>query len=226
MDGERNKILVDIGELAEDAGERGDALFPGGAVEADRGRGLAEGDLRSLLAEVGRRVFFFGADLGLGFDAEIVVNGVAIASVCGEPKGAGDGLSIIGEWELDAVDGGFAMAAMGVVERGRADANLDVRGADMVCIGTDDGAKLGSDGDHVSVCDGVAEEIRRELLFVALLAEGNESAMELVTHRVKQDGRALSVRERSEGSEQEDGDCGRCMKEAPERGNEAEWHIG
>ena len=77
-------------------------LFPGGAVDHDEGRRLADRHLRRFPAEVGRGVFFFGAHLGFGFDAEIVVEGIAIAGVGGEPEGTGERFAVVGERELQS----------------------------------------------------------------------------------------------------------------------------
>ena len=82
--------------------------------------------LRRLLAEIGRGVFFLGADLGLGLDAEVVIEGGAVAGVGGEPEGTRESFAVVAERKLQAVDGRAAMRAVGVVELGRADADLHV----------------------------------------------------------------------------------------------------
>ena len=129
----------------------------------DRRSGLGDGDLRRLFGEVGRGVFFFGTDLGFGFDAKIVVDGVAVAGVGGEPQGAGERLAIVGEGQLEAVDGRAAMVAVGVVEVRRAEADLHVGDADMIFRAADESAVLGANQDGVGIADGVTEEVGRKL---------------------------------------------------------------
>ena len=85
--------------------------------------------MRGLLAEVGRSVLLFGANLGFGLDAQIVIERVAVAGICGQPKGSLESLAIVAQRHLHAVDSRTAMRAMRVVERGAADPNLHVGNA-------------------------------------------------------------------------------------------------
>ena len=97
LHGENDDVLVDVGEFAEDARQSRHALLPCGAVDHD-GRGAgADVRLRRLLAEVRRGVFFLGADLGFGFDAQVVVERVAVAGVGGQPEGTREGLAVVAE---------------------------------------------------------------------------------------------------------------------------------
>ena len=79
-----------------------------------------------LLAEIGRSVFFLGADLGFGLDAKVVIESGAVSRVGGQPEGTRKGLAVVVERKLEAVDGRAAMRAVGVVELGIADAHLNV----------------------------------------------------------------------------------------------------
>ena len=86
------------------------------------------------------------------------------------------------------------MVAVGVVELGRAETDLDVGDARVVRSAADEGAILGANDGGVDVADRVAEEVGRELLVVCdgcVMAEGCEGALELRGHRVKKDGRGL-----------------------------------
>ena len=60
----------------------------------------ADVGLRRFLAEVGRGVFFLGAHLGFGLDAQIVVERVAVAGVGGEPERARQRLAVVAERQL------------------------------------------------------------------------------------------------------------------------------
>ena len=132
LHGEQDEVAIDVGVVAEDARNGADALFPCGAVDGDGRRRLGDGDLWWLGGEVGRGVFFFGADLGFGLDAQVVVDGVAVAAVGGDPERTGEGLAVVDDGQLDGVDCGAAMVAVGVVELGRTDADLDVGNAHVI----------------------------------------------------------------------------------------------
>ena len=56
---------VNVGILAERCGEALDFAFPGRAIKRS-GRSFADARLRLLLGKIGRFIFFFGADGGVG----------------------------------------------------------------------------------------------------------------------------------------------------------------
>ncbi len=111
--------------------------LPGGAVDVERGRWGKDGGgaagLGGLGAEVAGDVFFLGADLLLGLDFEVAVEGSAVAAVGGVPEAAGEGGAVVGDGERDGGEGGVAVVAVGVVLGGRADADLDVSHAAAGC---------------------------------------------------------------------------------------------
>ena len=76
------------------------------------------------MAEVGRDVFFFGAHLGFGLDAQIVVERIAVARVGSDPERTRERLAVVVERKLEAVDGRSAMISVRVIERGIAEAHL------------------------------------------------------------------------------------------------------
>ena len=122
--------------------------------------------MRDLLAEVGRGVFFFGANLGFGFDAQVAVERVAVAGVGGHPQRTRQGFAIVAERQLQAVDGRGAMRAVGVVELGIADAHLHVGHAGAARGTFGQRSVLRANGDKAGIRDRVAEEVGRQLLAV------------------------------------------------------------
>jgi hypothetical protein len=80
------------------------------------------------------------------------------------------------------------MVAVGIVELGRAEADLDVGDAGVIGCAADEGAVLGADADGRGVANGVAEEVGRELFVVrngSAVAKGGEGALQLGGHRVQ-----------------------------------------
>ena len=126
LHGEKDHILVYVGVVAEDAGQFPHPLLPGGAVNDDGRSDAADVRLRGLLAEVGRGVFFLGADFGFGLNTKIVVERGAIAGVGGQPKRSRKGFAVVAERKRLAIDGRAAMRAVRVVELGIANADLNV----------------------------------------------------------------------------------------------------
>ena len=82
------------------------------------------------------------------FDAKVVVERVAVAGVGGQPKRTRQGVAVVAERQLQAVDGRAAMVAVGVVELGVADAHLHVGHAHMVAAAIGQRAILRADGDR------------------------------------------------------------------------------
>ncbi len=179
LHGENDHVLVNVGVVAEDAGQFPHPLLPCGAVDGDgRGDG-ADVRLRGLLAEVGRGVFFLGADLGFGLDAEVVVERVAVAGVGGEPEGTREGFAVVAERKLQAVDGRAAMRAVGVVELGIADADLHVGGARAAAELSASAPYMRAHGDEARVADRVTEEVGRQLLVAGAAATGADLPSEV-----------------------------------------------
>ena len=101
--GHADGVEEDVGELLEEAGELAEAVLPGGPVDDER-RARGAGwrwavGLVGLGAEVGGGVLFLGADLLVGLDLEVAVDGSAVAAVGGVPEAAGDGGAVVGEGE-------------------------------------------------------------------------------------------------------------------------------
>ena len=92
---ERGGVGEDVGELGEEGGELAEARLPRGADLASLASSGGLGgrtDLRGWLGgEVGGGVFFLGADLLLGLDFEIAVEGAGVAAVGGEPEASARG---------------------------------------------------------------------------------------------------------------------------------------
>src|ERR1019366_1489073 len=81
---------------------------------------------RSLPGEVGRRIFFLGADLLLRLDLQKAVQRAAITAIRRVPKAAGEGHAIIRERQRHGGERAVAMRAVGVVLGLAAQANLHV----------------------------------------------------------------------------------------------------
>ena len=188
LDAEDDEVLVDVRVVAKEFGEGAEAVLPGGAVKFDWRGGLSDGELGLFLAEVGGVVFLLGANFGLGLDAEEVVEGGAVAGGGGQPEGACEGVAVVGEGQGRGVDGGTAVVAVGVVELGRAEADLDIGGARVVGGAGEQGAVLRLDGGRLGISDGIAEEVGRNLVLIALAAELGEGAVQLGVHDVEKDG--------------------------------------
>ncbi len=97
--GEHHQILVDVRVFAKDLREGAHTLFPGRAIDHHRGRGLADRNLGRLVAEVGRRIFLFGAHLRFGLHPQVVIERAAIARVCTEPESTAQGHRIVRHWK-------------------------------------------------------------------------------------------------------------------------------
>ncbi len=135
---EGDVVEEDVGVLLEEAGEFAQAVLPGGAVDDQDGRWREHGCCGFFAGEVGRAVFFLGADLLLGLDLQVAVEGLAVAAVGGEPEAAGEGVAVVGEGERDGGEGAVAMVAVGVVFGGGAEADLNVGDAAAALVGADD----------------------------------------------------------------------------------------
>ncbi len=160
----------------------------------ERGRGGHDVGLGGLLAEVGGDVFFLGADLGLGFDAEQGVERLAVAAIGGEPELAGDGVAIVSERKADRGERAVAVVAVGIVLVGSAEAHLHVGDALMFGSGTGDGSELRGDGELCGVGYVVADEVGLWLLGAA--AERLHGARQLRLHGVHQGTSGCGVYDR------------------------------
>ena len=183
--------LKRAGEVAEAVGPDGFCGF----VEVERGAGGEELPGGGLDGEVSRGVFLPGADLLVGLDLEVAVEGAGVAAVGGVPEGPGEGFAVVGEGEGDGGEGGVAVVAVGVVFGGGADPDLDVGHAAAALVRGGEGAEAGGHGDGGRVRDGVADEVGARRLGglgrsrgLGGAAEGGHGAGEFGLHGVDQDG--------------------------------------
>jgi len=82
--------------------------------------------LRRFVGKIGRLVFFFGAEGGVGLDVEVRGGGALVFAIGEFPEDAGDGVGIIAERESAGGHTAGATLAVRVVEGGRAYAHYDV----------------------------------------------------------------------------------------------------
>ncbi len=159
LHGKKHHVFVYVRVVAEDAGQFPHPLLPCGAVDNDARSDGVNVLLLGLLAEIGRSVFLFGADFGLGLDAKVVIESGAIAGIRGQPEGTRQGLAVVAERELEAVDGRAAMRAVGIVELGIADTHLYVGRARAACGALCQSAVECANGYEARVANRVTEEV-------------------------------------------------------------------
>ena len=210
---QRDHVVVDGGVLAENRADLAQALLPRGAVEVQR-RGRRQQIVTGLFAgEVGRGVFFLGADLLLGLHLLECIERVAIAAVGGIPERALNGHAVIRKRQREGGERAGAVRVMRVVERRRADTYLHIRCARMARARVCDGAVLRGDYDVLRIGHGVADEVGLLWSFLAGLcgriAELGERAVHLVFHRLHEDWIAV-------GRTVVRGLCVRCCSRAGE----------
>src|SRR6267154_510241 len=140
-------------------GEAANLAFPRGAVEGLRLEGFTGVLLRRFVGKIGRLIFFFGAEGGVGLDVEVRGGGAFVFAIGEFPEDAGDGVGIIAERQRARGHTAGATLAVRVVEGGRAYAHYDI-GLAALNGGVSEQAAVGADEDNdVLVIYGVADEI-------------------------------------------------------------------
>ncbi len=186
---------VDLRIFAEGGGETLDFAFPGGAIERWERGGLANMRLRFFLGEIGGLVFFFGADGGVGANAEQRGNGTLVFAVGEFPQDAGDGVLIVTKRKSAGADAAGAALAVRVVELGSAHTHGDVgltalRGdvVQQTAVGADEASSV------VARASSVCIALRTGSLAVAAAA-GKEEALSFAA---RADGAAESCAARAQ----------------------------
>src|SRR5690348_18449722 len=99
--------------------------------------------LRLLLGKIGRLVFFFGADGGVGANIEKRGNGALVFAVGKLPQDALDGVLVVANGKCAGGNAARATLAMSVIEVGRADAHGDVGEAPVHVVAAKQAAEIG-----------------------------------------------------------------------------------